>query len=89
MVNAQLLKVLTCNQSIAIDWVKAEFIKSFDWSYNVELCVNSQKFFLNLTSDNWSIQSFEVLSAKWFVGNLTNGLIITLRNLVQSLMLKL
>ena len=65
--------------------VKWLFTQVADEKYEVALDVNSQKFLLRFSYDWWSIENFEVLSAKWFVCDLTLNLVNSLKSLVESL----
>lgn len=65
--------------------VKWLFTQIMDEKYEVALDVNSQKFLLRFSFEWWSICDFEILSAKWFVCDLTLNLVNSLRELVESL----
>lgn len=74
---------------VSMEWVQAIFVESNDNSYDVSLNVNSQKFLIRFTNYCWSILDFEIVSFKWFMENLTNSLVIALRNLIEVLWSKL
>lgn len=74
---------------VNIDCVRAEFVECWENSYDVSLDINSQKFLVRFSFDWWLITSFEIVSFKWFMINLTNSLVIALRNLVDFLRSKL
>lgn len=78
-----------CSRVVSIDGITAEFVECWENSYDVSLDVNSQKFFIRYSDDWWLISAFEVISFKWFMINLTNSLIVVLRNLVDFLRSKL
>jgi len=84
---------LQCDKSISkvvsVDCVKAEFVENWENSYDVSLDINSQKFLVRFSFDWWLISSFEVVSFKWFMINLTNSFVVALRNLVDFLRSKL
>ena len=91
IMNSQCLvkDTLSSVKSIDLEWVRAEFTELVEWSYDVVLEINSQKFLIRLVNDWNSIQNFEIVASKWFVSDLTNSLIFALRNLVESLQLAL
>ena len=79
----------TTNKVITLDGIQAIFAKSDNNFYDVSLNVNSQKFLIRFSDYWWSIADFEIISFKWFIINLTNSLIIALRNLIEVLRSKL
>lgn len=89
LMNSQLNKGNPIGRVVSMEWVQAIFVESNDNSYDVSLNVNSQKFLIRFTDYCWSILSFEIVSFKWFMENLTNSLVIALRNLVEVLRSKL
>ena len=70
---------------VRLDGIQAIFVESSDNSYDVSLNVNSQKFLIRFTDCCWLISDFEIISFKWFMLNLTNSLVVALRNLVEVL----
>ena len=74
---------------VSLEGIKAVFVESSDNSYDVSLSVNSQRFFIRFTDYCGSISDFEIISFKWFMVNLTNSLVIALRNLIEVLRSKL
>jgi len=74
---------------INLEWIEAIFMQTDDNTCDVSLNINSQRFLVRFTDDCWSISNFEVVSFKGFMINLTNSLIVALRNLVEILRSKL
>ena len=74
---------------INLEWIEAVFIQTDDNSCDVSLNINSQRFLVRFTDDCGAISDFEVISFKGYIMNLTNSLIVALRNLVEVLRSKL
>ena len=87
--NVQLKPENSIGRIIRLEGIQAIFVESSDNSYDVSLNVNSQKFLIRFSDDCWSISDFEIVSFKWFMINLTNSLVLALRNLVEVLRSKL
>ena len=79
----------TVSRVVSMDGIQAIFLESNDNSYDVSLSVNSQKFLIRFTDDCWLISDFEIVSFKWFMLNLTNSLVVALKNLVEVLRTRL
>ncbi len=87
--NSLLNMNLLAAKVVDMEWVHAVFVKSDKNSYDVSLNINSQKFLLRFTDDCGLISAFEVVSFKGFMINLTNSLVVALRNLIEVLRSKL
>lgn len=74
---------------VALDGIKAMFTEIVGGEYDVVLEINSQKFLIRLLNNSDCIENFEVIATKWFVYDLTNNLVLTLKNLVQCLRFRL
>ncbi len=74
---------------VSLDGIRAMFTEGNDGEYDVVLEINSQKFLIRLSNDCDCIKNFEVIATKWFVYDLTNNLVLTLKNLVQCLRFRL
>lgn len=79
-----------CNQqrTVYVNAVKANFSAWENDFYDIVLEVNSNKFFLSVQQSFNQIQEFTIVCVKWFV-ELSNTLILLLRQLVSQLFLKL
>ncbi len=75
-------------RTVYVNAVKANFSAGENDFYDIVLEVNSNKFFLSVQQAFDQIQEFNVVCVKWFV-ELTNTLILLLRQLVSQLFLKL
>ncbi len=76
---------VTTTKTVNVGGVKAVFTEIIDNIYDVVLEINSQKFLLRISNESDTIKDFEVITTKWFVYDLTNNLVLTLKNLVQCL----
>jgi hypothetical protein len=65
------------------------FTEIVDGVYDVVLEVNSQKFLVRMWNTSNGIENFEIIATKWFVYDLTNNLVLTLKNLVECLRFRL
>lgn len=74
---------------VRLEGIQAIFVESSDNSYDVSLNVNSQKFLIRFSDYCGSISNFEIVSFKGFMVNLTNSLVLALRNLIEVLRSKL
>lgn len=79
----------SASRVVDIDGIKAMFTEVFDGVYDVVLEINSQKFLLRMWNDSDRIENFEVIATKGFIHDLTNNLVLTLKNLVECLRLSL
>lgn len=75
-------------RTVYVNSVKANFSAWEDGFYDVVLEVNSNKFFLSVQQVFDQIQEFSVVCVKWFI-ELTNTLILLLKQLVSQLFMKL
>ncbi len=75
-------------RTVYVNAVKANFCAGENWFYDIVLEVNSNKFFLSVQQAFDQIQEFSVVCVKWFV-ELTNTLILLLKQLVSQLFMKL
>ena len=87
--NVQLNLENPIGRIVSLEGIHAIFVESSANSYDVSLNVNSQKFLIRFTDDCGSISDFEIISFKWFMINLTNSLVVALRNLIEVLRSKL
>lgn len=87
--NYRLNPVNSVGRIVRLDGIQAVFVESSDNSYDVSLNVNSQKFFIRFSDYCGSITDFEIVSFKGFMVNLTNSLVLALRNLIEVLWSKL
>ena len=87
--NKLLNSEFSAGRVINLEWIEAVFMQTDDNSCDVSLNINSQRFLVRFTDEYWSISNFEVVSFKGFMINLTNGLIVALRKLVEVLRSKL
>ena len=87
--NKLLNSEFSAGKVINLEWIEAVFMQTDDNSCDVSLNINSQKFLIRFTDTCVSISNFEVVSFKGFMLNLTNSLIVALRNLVELLRSKL
>ncbi|HRX64205.1 MAG TPA: hypothetical protein P5060_03825 [Candidatus Absconditabacterales bacterium] len=76
---------VTTTKTVNVGGVKAVFTEIIDNIYDVVLEINSQKFLLRISNESDTIKDFEVITTKGFVYDLTNNLVLTLKNLVQCL----
>lgn len=87
--NKLLNSEFSAGKVINLEWIEAVFMQTDDNTCDVSLNINSQKFLIRFTDTCGSISNFEVVSFKGFMLNLTNSLIVALRNLVELLRSKL
>jgi hypothetical protein len=87
--NKLLNSELSAGRVINLEWIEAVFMQTDDDTCDVSLNINSQKFLIRFTDTCGSISNFEVVSFKGFMVNLTNSLIVALKNLVEILRSKL
>ncbi len=80
---------VSASMVVDIDGIKAMFTEVVDGVYDVVLEINSQKFLLRMWNDCDRIENFEVIATKWFIYDLTNNLVLTLKNLVECLRFRL
>lgn len=78
----------TQKRTVYLKNVKAVFTTVEDWSYDVTLEINSNKFFLSVKQIANHIEEFQIICAKWFI-ELNNKLVFLLRNLVNHLLIRL
>ena len=76
-------------RTVNLDGINAMFTEVVDGIYDVVLEINSHKFLVRMTNNQNNIENFEVIATKWFVYDLTNNLVFTLKNLVECLRCKL
>lgn len=74
---------------VDLEGIRAMFTEVVDGVYDVVLEINSQKFLVRMWNDCDRIENFEVIATKWFVYDLTNNLVLTLKNLVECLRFRL
>ncbi len=76
-------------RTVNLEGISAMFTEGHDWVYDVVLEINSQKFLVKMCNGTNGIEDFEVIATKWFVYDLTNNLVLTLKNLVECLRFRL
>lgn len=76
-------------RTVDLDGIRAMFTEVVDGVYDVVLEINSQKFLVRMWNTSNCIENFEVIATKWFVYDLTNNLVLTLKNLVECLRFRL
>jgi len=85
LLNTDVMSVRTVN----LDGINAMFTEVVDGTYDVVLEINSHRFLVRMTNNQNNIENFEIIATKWFVYDLTNNLVFTLKNLVECLRCKL
>ncbi len=76
-------------RAVNLEGISAMFTEGSDGVYDVVLEINSQKFLVKMCNGCNGIENFEVIATKWFVYDLTNNLVLTLKNLVECLWFRL
>ena len=71
-------------RNVSWDMVKANFVEMGNNQYQVFLEVSTNKFLLNVSKDDYGMESFEVVAIKWFV-ELTTRVLALLKKLVNHL----
>lgn len=77
------------NKTIKLEGINAVFTDTEDGMYDVLLEINSQRFLIKMWDRTKWHEWFEILAMKWFVSDLTNNFVKTLRNLTECLMFQL
>ena len=75
-------------KTICLDNVRAIFTENNDWSYDVILEINSNKFLITLQNIANQIESLEIVATKWFV-EISNKIILMIKKLIEHLRYRL
>lgn len=83
-----IMPIDVCQRKISLDNVHATFTETTNWSYDVILEINSNKFLIALHNVANQIESLEIIATKWFI-EISNKIILMLKKLIEHLRIRL